>query len=255
MKIITKEFMKIAGNAVKDVNEKVDYLEGCLSTINKVNEVIIKIDDYIESTNKDFDSSILLVMDTEALLSYGFDIVQTIYDKFLPSTPALVRRVNSFILSIEDAKKIIKNQTELYIPYDDDDLNDLKSYLTDAVGNLACYTYFEFGFDSIYHLGSNPIEEIYDCLDTFARKSSLDEQGIKKIAVLLNKLIDIYKPCIGVFERYPELLEPFSKLVGEDLYDCVDIDLQVIESVINGKLSVDDFKVQLESLLEKEDNE
>ena len=254
MKIVEKSFMKLAGNNVKDVNEKVYYLEGCLSAINAINDVLMKIDTYEESS-KEFDDSILLLMDTETLLTLNLDPIETLYEKFLPSTPALIRRVNTFILAMEDAKKVIESQVELYIPYEADELKELKSNLITAVGNIACYTYFEFGFKDIYRLKDEPLKEVYDCIDMFMAKASLDEEGIKNISSLLNKLIDIYRPNIGVFERYPDLLEPFSELVGEDLYDCVDIDLKVIEDLINGKISVDDFKVQLESILEKEDNE
>lgn len=252
-KVVSLEFFSSPIYKVKSVEEKVKYLEEGLKILGVLCEKSVEVNELLTSDVKTFDNSLKLLMSLEELLNIDLETLKVFRDRCLGSTPSYRRRVSRFLDILEVALGTIEKQTFCFIPFTTEELTALNKLLSESSGNLSSFIYHQFEFKDIDN--DEPIEEINDVLDYFITKQKVDDAWIKNLAKYLDSVIKSFKPSLGAFERYPELLEPFSELVGSDLYDCFNIDIKTIKDIVDGKIDIQEFSEKLEEMLRDESEE
>ncbi|MGL4950166.1 MAG: hypothetical protein ACRC5M_07260 [Anaeroplasmataceae bacterium] len=251
MKVVELVFNSTAVTGVKNLEEKVLYLKDSLKVQYEIMGIAVALENYINSTDKSFNSGIELVMDTERLLTIDTSSMEKLSTHYLPSLPSLRRRVRGFLELFSKCKEIVEEQSDAFVPYLDETSVVLMKLLKECLGQISCFIYHQFGFSELLFVDSiDEIEEIYDTMDAYMRSNSFSLKDMINIAIQLKTCINIANPLLGVFERYPELLEPFERLVGADLFDSANLDIKTIMSVIDGTTSITDFQVLLQELEE-----
>lgn len=252
-KVIALEFYSTPLYKIKSVEEKVKYLEDSLKILGALCDKSIEINENLESDVKTLDESLGLLMSLEELLSVDFESLVVFKERSLGSTASLRRRVTNFLEIIEVVITKVEEQTYCFSPFDTEELRDLNRLLSEASGNLSSFIYHQFEFRELDNEDS--ILEINDALDYFMTKQKEDDVWIKNLAKHLDSVTKSFKPTLGAFEKYPELLEPFSELVGADLYDCFNIDIKTIKDIVEGRIDVQEFSERLEEKLRDETEE
>lgn len=251
MRIKEMEFNSVLATLKISVEDKNRYLTQCIDVQASLYSILEEVKNYREILSPSIDEGSNLLMISEEALSLDTSLIRDIRKKFIASTPSLRRRSISFCLCFDQLCEIINNNIEVFIPYTVEELNSLEMCLKQCCGHLACFILYQFGLNDVI-CDFNEDVEIFDVLDFYMRKNGLDFETTRIMAIHLKDVMREFNPSMGIFEMYPDLIEPFSDLVGEEIYDAEMLDLDTVMSVINGEMSVEKFQVLLEELYEKE---
>lgn len=242
------EFNKtLGGTGINDVNEKAEILKDSISLITELTGILSLVSQELQSNGND----ITLVLQSEQILSFDLYRLKEFNENLCGSTTALRRRMKTTLGLIDTIQGMVESAVEVFYPYSTEELLKLEELLKECIGNLSCFTYNQFGFSEFVLNEELPLEEIdvYDAVDVYMKRNKKTLQDISDLATSLNNLLRKCNPKIDAFERYPELLEPFSELVGASVYDLEDIDLITVKKVIDGDMSVDEFNAMLDERL------
>lgn len=225
--------------------DKVSILEECISTLGSMSSIRDAMDKCRGNAEGDYDEAIDIILDCDKLISNNLEVLPNCKKRFIGSSGPIRRRLNGFFSNFEEFSKVLEPYLELYIPMSEEDFESAFTKLTGAIGQLACYTLYQFELSDCLKPDEDTTE-ISDVVDYWLRDNSNDYDSIREVAAFLGIQIHDCNPSMGVFEEYPELLEPFSSLVGSAFYDCADISAQTVMDILDGKIDVDEFLEQLE---------
>ena len=225
--------------------DKVSILNECISTIGAMSAIRDAMDKCRDSLDGEYDEAIDLILDCDRLISNGLEVLPTCKKKVIGSSGSIRRRLIGFFINYEAFARVLEPYIELYIPMKEEDFEDAFTKLTAAIGQLSCYAFYQFNLKDC-EIDDSDVTEVSDVVDYWLRDNSNEYGSIREVAQFLELQIQTCNPTMGVFEKYPELLEPFSNLVGSAFYDCADISAQKVMDIIDGKIDVDEFLEQLE---------
>lgn len=236
---------KGAGIPDCSTKDKFNCLDVALSAVNnysKVYEEILKFKKLEIISSEEFD----LLMTTEDLLANDTSILNDFDIKFLGSTVSTRRRLSCFCVADKAYKDLVNENSSSFTPYTSEELDRLEEIVKSAIGNLSSFIYYQFEFDGLVNANADEVDELNDTLDYYMREHNEDVQYLIAIANMLKNHIFACIPNIGLFELHPELLESFGDLLGVDLYDCENVDEKVMLDFFNGKITQEDFQIELE---------
>lgn len=248
MKIYNLKFSETILSGKVELSTKAAILDDLYSKYKLFSSLLDKTRNEIK--NPDNDSSVALLLDMEEVLVLDLGIIEELAGSCSASTIGLRRRIYVLNVLIKDLKKEIEPASELFIPFSTDELVKVEKLLSEIVGNSACFIVTQFNASDL--LDYDEVEEISDALDSFltSRKMSID--SAKEVFKEIRQRMLDESPSIGAFEKYPELLEPFSLIVGTDLYDCEFITVDIIRKVINKEMTLDQFRKFIAEGIENE---
>lgn len=251
MKIL--EMRKLGENTLYTLEEKGNLLVKCIKDFNILNSMFIKHKDFVKNSTS-FEDSFVYLLDLEEIQTMRIDEEKFLNKNVLSINETVDRRIDMFVLAFESLHELVSDYIADFQPLSKGDLNRLEFYLKASLGQLSCYIYYELGLKSYETNDTMPSEsEKLDVVDFIESNFHYDDNDITELANKLSSVVLECNPSMGVFEKYPELLEPFSELVGEDLYDCIDLDLKTVMDVIEGKMPIADFNEKLREIRLKEE--
>lgn len=199
---------------------------------------------------KTFEDSIALIPKFEEITLLNFVVLDDAVLNGLGSTPAIRRRLLASTCYYKDLVEELEPCVEAYIPLSDSDFERVFKLVRSTLGQLACYIGYQFDLDQYFNMDIDDFENqdiISDVLDRYMSKGHTGKD-ILQLSRDINETIISTHPYMGVFEKYPDLLEPFCEVAGEYTYDCVDMSINDIKDVLDGNVDIKD-------LLEKLDKE
>lgn len=236
---------KGAGIPEYSTKDKFKCLDVALATVNNYSNVYKEITNFkkLEVIGaEEFD----LLMTTEDLLANDTSVLNDFDIKFLGSTVSTRRRLSCFCVADKAYRDLVNENSSSFTPYTSEELDKLEEIVKSAIGNLSSFIYYQFEFDGLVNSNVEDITELNDTLDYYMREHNENVEYLVSIAEMLKNHIFACIPNIGLFELHPELLEGFGDLLGVDLYDCENVDEKTMLDFFNGKITQEDFQIELE---------
>lgn len=243
MKVEKLEVGRMSMSRFKSVDGREEFLSQCLDIINKGKTLI---NEFNKSFDYSLDEEFILLQDADEFLTNSIGIIEDYTEGFSSNNMSFQRRLADFNLGYKISLALIDDNTSKFIPFTRENKQEIVVELKESIGHLACYVYNYFDFKSIVETEGN-VDTIYDCMDYYMRRNNY---GMDTMITIGNYLFDLmveFNPSMGVFEKYPELVEPFSQLVGVDFYELDDLNLETVMNVVNGKTSIAEFEKMLEA--------
>lgn len=232
-------------NVVLDVPVKSSILTEGLKVVNSLNDLRDAMWSFKTNEDSTYQDSIDLIIDYETVLNVNSEFLERCFKRCIGSTGAIRRRLVNFYGCFLSLEEILKPQVDAYTPLLEEDFDRAYLLLSEAVGQLSCFLLYQFELNKILKEKGN-LESINDAVDFWIREVDSKLETIFTVAEFLTIKVMQCNPNMGVFEKYPELLEPFCDLIGEALYDCLDIDLDTVYGIIEGRIDVDEFIHKIE---------
>lgn len=248
MKIYNLKFSETILSGKVELSTKVAILDDLYAKYELFSNLLDRTRNEIK--NPDSDSAVDLLLSMEEVLVLNLDIINELAEACSASTIGLRRRVYIINMLIKDLKKEIEPASELFIPFSTEELMRLEKLLSEIVGNTACFITTQFNVSDL--LDVDEVEEVSDVLDSFLTSRKMSVESAKVIFKEVRQRMLDESPSIGAFEKYPELLEPFSLIVGTDLYDCEFITVDIIRKVINKEMTLEQFRKFIAEGIENE---
>lgn len=234
------------------VESKTAILKEGLNNFRTLLEIGGLMRDFLKSGEQTVDAGMDLLIRVESLLTIRNDVLFNADKQHIGSTGSIRRRLSCYRICFEEFCKEITPNVEMFLPFTTEQLTEVTTTLEETIGHLASFVEYQFGFNELLTVTSeDDVDGIYDAVDMYMRESGITLGELITLSKELQSVILACKPHMELFELYPGLLEPFSNLVGADLYDCEEIDLQTVRDVIDGKLPVEDFLETLEAMREE----
>ena len=266
MKIYDLKFNSTAVTPVITTEFKVKLLNDCLNLIDSVFDVYNKgmkgsgkdsdeasVSSAFSRKQESLDDSLEYILECEKLSVIDIETLEQTSSFELGRTAGIRRRLRTAIKSFKAAVEVINSHSKTFIPFLPDELDDLLDLFDTTLGNLACFVYHQF--ELINYTQSNVYEEMSNVLDIYLRENGgLSQDDLYVLSVRVRAIMQQFAPKIGVFDKYPELLEQFSELVGEDLYDCEFITIDLVKDLLSGKVNLEDFRNYITSKIEEDDS-
>ncbi|MNM62909.1 hypothetical protein D3C81_742580 [compost metagenome] len=245
MEIKKLQYNKTTGvDLVVELDQRYRYFKSYLDLVTTIDTFVRKSMDFLESGSGDYLKSEELLLDSEKILAFDRQYIMNMDNFKLATTESLRRRVEHINLCFNKSIELMENNINLFIPYTTSELEAVTAVLKECEGHLASFLLYQYGLDEFY---TGEIECVFDVIEYWMSKSKIDIEHIKNLAIYLQKAMLKFRPSMGVFEYYPDLLEPFSALVGSDLYECEDITLDIVTKVLDGNMTITEFQEYLEA--------
>lgn len=231
------------------LQRKCSLLESCIKDYEILKRALERHKEFLKTSS--YEDSFGYLLDLEEVAGMDISAEEVINSDACGVNEVVNRRIDMFILNFKDLHKMVKGFCDDFLPLSEEDLRLLGINLKISLGQLACFLYYELSLTDY----SDTDESKYpdenselDVIDYLKIKKGWDDRDLHSFANSMFQIILECNPSMGVFEKYPDLLEPFSELVGEDLYDCIDLDLGTVLDVVEGKMSLDTFREKLRQI-------
>lgn len=248
--------MKINPMVVQDNFQPIeeDRFVATLFTVTKsLNELIKECNQYLKGCEDKsidpFEAGLDLLYNLAKIDQIDVSSIEIFGSKVLGSSPAIRKRPIDFQDYFSSAKKLIDQRLSSFVTFDAKELQTLLYKLKNAEGHLICLLLHS---TDLFSFSSRRIKmHGYPTFITSGLNNYFKNQGISRDdwTEITDNLIALQEACrtdMGIFEKCPDLLEPFEDLVGEAFYDCVDLSKEDIQSVLSGKMSVEELLDMIE---------
>lgn len=233
------------------VEKKTALLKEGINNFKTLLEVGELMREFLKSGEQTVDAGMDLLIRVESLLTIRNDVLFDANKQHIGSSGSIRRRLECYKICFDEFCKEIAPNIEMFLPFTTEQLTEVTRMLEETIGQLASFVEYQFGFNEILSATSETdIDGIYDAVDMYMRETGASVEDLIQMSKELQSVVLACKPRMELFELYPGLLEPFSALVGADLYDCEEIDLQTVRDVVDGKMPVEDFLENLEAMRE-----
>lgn len=138
---------------------------------------------------------------------------------------------------------------------DEEQADLLNEYAYELAGFCAFFLKFEFDVEelscemekmSVNNCTINAITDKY---------CDLHQIDLEEMVTLVMQSSELFKPVLPLFDNYPELEEPFSKIMGPYLsgVDYELITIEMVKEVVDGKILPEEFYQRFSKAFETED--
>lgn len=245
MKIVELNLNKSVLGSI-DTEDKINILSTGVMCYENMIEYLAQLQQYIKQDNTSVDDGLDLLMLIEPITTMNISYIEKFNNYVLGTNNNIRRRVLSFITSYRNTVELVEKNTSIFLPFTKDELQDVIDSLSNTVGNLICFLFYQFGFSDLYLVKDiDEVQQLNDVMDMYMRKNGISLETVIQMARNMRVELIACNPIMNVFEKYPEYLDSFVELIGEDLYDCQDATPTQIKAVVEGDLTVEELMEQL----------
>lgn len=164
------------------------------------------------------------------------------------STEGIQRRVNTALYYLDQLVAEAELRSAAYAPMSDEIIEKMKNLTGLVIGELAYFTYFQFGLDVTAASKAEGNElEISPPINDFL---SSRREDLETLLTMLSKNVLEHRPQLTIFEQVPELEDAFYEVAGAFIQDFdilgEFVTLDVIKSVIAPGSDVEEIIRELE---------
>lgn len=129
----------------------------------------------------------------------------------------LNRRLRDFFSNFDVANELIDDALYNYIPLTLDEVNKIKHFVSEAIGNLSICLYYQFSLDDTVSSVANLSElEVDVNVYKYTQANGVD---VNSLALQIKECWLEHRPTLPIFEEYPELEELFYEVAGAYVQD------------------------------------
>lgn len=232
---------RFANNVKIDIKYELATLEEGVNLFNLCNKLIDEIEVYLNNEEEyDLDNGIILLDSLDALTSIRVSTLESFHLNAVSGYQDLRRRLFDAFEAFYPLKAIVSSSLEVFVPLDENELNDVYSLLKIVAGHLGLFIVRQYEFEK-YKKGAEPEFSLRMYLEN--NKIGF-EQFVEWFDGMLNR-IEKYRPRIDTFDEHPELEDLFMEKVGPWFYDIKYIDYKDVLAIINDELDPEDLKAKL----------
>lgn len=215
MKLIKCKTRKALGDITNDLPDIVEEILAQFIALKKVASVAVEESEFLER-HPGFD---------DEFTDYRFDIFEEYLDLPAPTstqymskilacaTPALDRRLADFLKNKTALDKLLQELCMRYIPLSEAELADVKDKLKETFGNLLYFLYYQFEMDVTVEdlLAESDDARVESNVYQYVNSNGM---SVKELVLEVKELLSKYSPRMAIFDKYPELEEEFTEIVG-----------------------------------------
>ena len=248
------------GASVTTTDNYLGVLEGGYRAFRILADKVILFDKFLEDKKNAATAAEIqelgeeLVLNLEEILSVDLNGIRWFSHQQLGCRAAIRKSVEFFIAQADALLKQVKEICRVFLlPSKEEDVLALFDLLKQATGSLACFLLHQFGLSDFtganIDAGRMPIE-IYAPTDSFCTKNGFELDGLINLATFVDEMAKSCNPRLSIFEKFPELCDSLSDYLGEFILDEADIDIDLIDDLLNGTISEDEFLQKVQASVE-----
>lgn len=249
-----------AGASITTTDNYLGVLEGGYRAFRILADKVILFDKFLEDKKSAVTAAEIqelgedLILNLEEIVSTDFNSVRWFAYQQLGCRAAIRKSAEFFVNQVDALVKQIKEICRVFLlPSKEEDVLILFDLLKQSTGSLACFLLHQFGLATFttasIDAGRIPTE-IYAPTDAFCTKNGFELDGLINLATFVDEMAKSCNPRLSIFEKFPELCDSLSDYLGEFILDEADIDISLIDSLLDGSISEDEFLQKVQASVE-----
>lgn len=244
--ILNESFVHLNNEEVVEVfSECYNLVAGLL----KVDSILTSEQDYARNNLKSIDFEYFQLDTLEELLDIAYPKTLEIFATGLCSGFTVCNRRAKDALSYYRACiELVKAYTTAYVPLTEKEVQKLKERVTETLGHLAYFLYYQFGMGNTADSFVEGIEIVVD----FAFNKFCDVKGLDFRNVIndIKAIAWTFRPHLPIFEEFPELEEEFYDIAGPYVqdFDLLEekLNIETVKQIIKGDCDIEQLISSLE---------
>ena len=238
MKEIDLSFRSSELRNTSDVDIYVNQLVLCYSKMKEAYRILkpfkLRDSEFQDMSPEDYSYSMLDYIEEIIIPGFDFSVVEKYARQAIGGLDSTIRRLKDSYYNMRKVKPLLENAVDEYTPLEDSMIETMSTLSYQAVGNLNRVLLADIKIEEAYTSSKEGEMVIPHSLVVSLTQNDLD---INDFVVEVVKDKVVYEPVENIFDKYPELEEPFYDVLGLYISDIEELEhyvtLEEVKQIIS----------------------